>query len=411
MRILHRIAPALFSLTPALVQAPAVAQAPAAAEDPVDARTLDRRRLLMLEDGRVLRARSRLEGETWLVRDGRDWELLDSVVASAKDERDVLAEARALEARLTKDDHRLRVALAGWMVDQGLFPEALRQLDRVLGAEPEHPAALALVRENPIPLEIESAPQDGQLGYLTALVKQAAGGSDATREVCVQLLADMQGALDLRKVLASELTCSQNRRREFAALASRRLFKGELLRELADRALLDAHRPVRAEAARALRDTEDVGVLGPAINALSSKHANVRANAAEALGNMGFKAAVEPLVKHLAALRAGGGPSGTRANVYIGEQTAYVADYDVEIAQGASIADPIVQTVSSGVIFDVRAQAQISQVIEMRSVIGALERLTNAKVPSNPRAWERWWEEHESQWRSRAHALRPSTER
>jgi hypothetical protein len=44
-------------------------------------------------------------------------------------------------------------------------------------------------------------------------------------------------------------------------------------------------------------------------------------------------------------------------------------------------------------------------------VIGALERLTNAKVPSNPRAWERWWEEHESQWRSRAHALRPSTER
>ena len=48
-------------------------------------------------------------------------------------------------------------------------------------------------------------------------------------------------------------------------------------------------------------------------------------------------------------------------------------DYDVEIATGASIADPIVQTVTSGVVFDVRVQAQRTVVVEWRAVTSSLQ--------------------------------------
>ena len=43
-----------------------------------------------------------------------------------------------------------------------------------------------------------------------------------------------------------------------------------------------------------------------------------------------------------------------RANITVLNQVAYVQDFDVEIAQGASIADPIIDVIQDGVILDVR---------------------------------------------------------
>ena len=75
-------------------------------------------------------------------------------------------------------------------------------------------------------------------------------------------------------------------------------------------------------------------------------------------------------------------------------------DYDVEIAQGASIADPVLAVQQSGVVFDVRAQAQITKVIEMQAVMSSLRRLTGESIPDAPQRWLDWWKEHGSEWRA-----------
>ncbi|MFQ5505064.1 MAG: hypothetical protein ACE5F1_09750 [Planctomycetota bacterium] len=55
-----------------------------------------------------------------------------------------------------------------------------------------------------------------------------------------------------------------------------------------------------------------------------------------------------------AKLRRGSAGSGaTRANISVVTQTSYIRDFDVEIAQAAAIADPVVDVIQSGVVLDV----------------------------------------------------------
>jgi hypothetical protein len=379
------------------------AQAPAAADSVRVDDSPDRRRFLSLADGRVLQLRSRLLEGRWQRRNGPDWVDLAGEVVKARLETEVLAEFRQRKSAVGSKDHAARVELAGWMVSEGLYERAIGQLDRVLRAWPDHPMVLAFVARNPIPLEQVEA-EFGQAAQLRALLLAGARGSQATREVAIERLSEMGAFVDLRQVLKAEMAVMQDRRREFASHAARRLFPGELVRELSSRTLLDKQDSVRVEAAKALRDTRDVAVIAPAINAMSSKSPSIRSNAAEALGNMGYKAGVEPLVHRLAALQTGGGTIGHRANIYIGFQTAYVQDYDLEIAQGASIADPIINVQDSGVVLDARATVQMTIEVEMRKVMTSLRQLTGQKIADVPGKWAAWWEQNQGQWRSLDHA-------
>ena len=66
-----------------------------------------------------------------------------------------------------------------------------------------------------------------------------------------------------------------------------------------------------------------------------------------------------------------------RANLTVLNQLAYVQDFDVEIAQGASIADPIVNVVEDGVILDVRPVVSADRrfiTLEMRPTVAVLRR-------------------------------------
>ena len=66
-----------------------------------------------------------------------------------------------------------------------------------------------------------------------------------------------------------------------------------------------------------------------------------------------------------------------RANLTFLNQIAYVKDFDVEIAQAASIADPIVDVVEEGVILDVRPIVSADRrfiTIELRPTIAELTR-------------------------------------
>jgi hypothetical protein len=131
--------------------------------------------------------------------------------------------------------------------------------------------------------------------------------------------------------------------------------------------------------------------------------------AAEALGHMGYPAAVPALVAALPVVRArpaqggGGSARGPAGHVHVGSQVAYVRDYDVEIAQGASIADPIVDVVTSGVVLDGRSMGVTTYtfVTHERVIARSLSRLTGEDAGDSPRAWERWWAEHGAEWAER----------
>ncbi|MEM7516328.1 MAG: hypothetical protein AAF368_05330, partial [Planctomycetota bacterium] len=66
-----------------------------------------------------------------------------------------------------------------------------------------------------------------------------------------------------------------------------------------------------------------------------------------------------------------------RANLTVLNQVAYVSDFNVEIAQAASIADPIVSVIQDGVILDVRPVVSADRryiTLEMRPTIAQLQR-------------------------------------
>ena len=69
--------------------------------------------------------------------------------------------------------------------------------------------------------------------------------------------------------------------------------------------------------------------------------------------------------------------NGARANVQVLNQVAYVQDFDVQIAQAASIADPIIKVIQDGVILDVRpvVSADLQYItLELRPTIAELKR-------------------------------------
>ncbi|MFT6831608.1 MAG: tetratricopeptide (TPR) repeat protein [Planctomycetota bacterium] len=69
--------------------------------------------------------------------------------------------------------------------------------------------------------------------------------------------------------------------------------------------------------------------------------------------------------------------NGARANVSVLNQVAYVQDFDVQIAQAASIADPIIKVIQDGVILDVRpvVSADLQFItLELRPTIAVLKR-------------------------------------
>ncbi|MEK7866099.1 MAG: hypothetical protein AAB434_05405, partial [Planctomycetota bacterium] len=126
-----------------------------------------------------------------------------------------------------------------------------------------------------------------------------------------------------------------------------------------------------------------------------------RVRAAEAIGVIGggYVGAVEVLIKELFITYG----SSQRVNIFFATQTAYVRDFDIEIAQAAVIADPIPGTVASGVVLDTTVlRIQEKMIVIERRVIGdALGKLTGEDFGDDAKAWARWWEQHKDDFASK----------
>jgi hypothetical protein len=384
----------LFSLT---LLAP-LAVGPIAQEDPAEPRA--RTTVLHLEGGMVLRTKAREKDGAWEALVGGEWKLFPAeLVLRARSERELLDQASELQRAIPRNDVVRRVAYADWLVNEGLLAEALQQLDRVLERDPDQPAALALLARADLPLSLPPVPGgDDFEPFFAAAARMTAAG----REAAVLRLAEAPRITGLREAVGRELMARTPSRREFATLVLRRMFTGAEVEGLLGRAVLDASADVRSGAALALKAAATPLVIEPVLRAVGSKYPEVRKNAIEALGAMEYREAVEPLFHHLVALQGGASLGAPRSYIFIGRQRAYVQDFDVEVAQNASIADPIINVLVEGTVLDaaVIGVTEYRVASERAAVRGALTKLTGANPGETTTAWQRWWEEHGDEWRA-----------
>ena len=373
--------------TPAAADSGAV-EAPTRASD-----ERPRTRLLRLSTGQVLRGPSRQTEAGWQIKRRGDWLTLADV-EHATLERDLLAEARKRESKLGRDDHQARAAHARWLSTVGLYPECLKQLDRVLDAAPDQRDVLELVAERAVPVVLPALSIPREPFFVNA-----ARMTPSVREMAVQTLARETDRPGLLEDLHAELTARAANRRAFAALALRRLFPGEDVMGLVRRAVLDPVAEVRESASRALRDAENVEVAQPVISALGSAHSVVRRQAAQALATMNYPVAVGPLVS---ALQSSSGYQPAASNIFVGRQTAYVQDFDVEVAQSEGIADPSVNVLTEGAVLDARVMSLSTSnaSLERSAIYKSLTRLTGAKVARSASGWQKWWDANGAAWRA-----------
>lgn len=358
--------------------------------------------VLQLADGRVLRVKAREVEGGWELEQGRETRLLPGeLVARATLENELLRQAAELQRKVKRTDLVQRVAYADWLDSAGLELEAVKELERVLETDPDQKDALALLARAEFPLGTPELPAD-EAG-LEAFFGQCARLTAVGREAVLLEVAAAPEVPGLRAALGRELLARTTARRAFATLALRRLFPGSEAEGLISRAVLDASQDVRASAARSLKAFADPVVIEPAVRALSSKHAELRKNAVEALAAMEYREAVEPLVTRLASLQSGSSSGyAPRRHIYTGTQRSYIQDFDVEVAQGAAIADPIVNVMVEGSVLDVAVLNTTEYQFATESVVlrRALERLTGAKPGDSAAAWKRWWNEHGDEWQA-----------
>lgn len=120
------------------------------------------------------------------------------------------------------------------------------------------------------------------------------------------------------------------------------------LRPLVDSALVDPDPTVRREAVLAAASFGNDDTAIPFVKALHSKHLGLVANAARALATMEDRRGLVYLVK-----RISGHGDSPRVVIETLTKLSYIRDYDVEIAQAANIANPVVGIATEGVVFDV----------------------------------------------------------
>ncbi|HZL98634.1 MAG TPA: HEAT repeat domain-containing protein, partial [Planctomycetota bacterium] len=353
-------------------------------------------------------------------RDGQWTPLPAGMIASARLEDEVLGEWRGLKADVAKDDDDGRVALAEWGVEQGLYQEALAQLDEVLEADSDHAGARALLAAEDLPIGLPAAvdPLDFAASAPPALRELAVSKVVEQTQAAAEDPAAAEANAALRADLDRRLLERQPGQRAAAALTLRRLaagaeppvsgFSEAELAELLRRAVRDVSPEVRRQSALALRDAQEEGLLLPLFKALGSRSSAVRTHAAQAMAAMGHARAVEPLVVRLLTLQPSGGEgfSAPRSNIFVGRQIAFVQGFDVEVAQNAAIGNPEIGTLQEGASLDVSVLGVsgggggggYGYVQEGEALCLALEQLTGARPGRTKADWQRWWNEHRAEW-------------
>lgn len=186
-------------------------------------------------------------------------------------------------------------------------------------------------------------------------------------------------------------------RRRLASEWQRQDFERTSMGPLVQRSLLDPDDSVRLAAASALGKAKDPALVGPFVKALGHESEVIVKNAAEALGNMGYPQAVPALAATLLAPASSSGWQPPAAYIFGGTQSAYVQDFDVEVATGSAIADPIINVLSSGAVLEARV-LHVSPKRLHAAVRTSLQRLTAQDPGKTAKAQRAWWENNRARY-------------
>ncbi len=209
-------------------------------------------------------------------------------------------------------------------------------------------------------------------------------------------------AKDLIEPLTDIIRNRPYQEREAAAKFLDGIKDEQVIKSLVHTVLYDNIEQVRTAALASLKnDVEQNELIRAFWSAFFLKSNLAHIRAAEAIGMVGAgnAGAVEVLIQELFITYG----STQRVNTFFAEQTAYVKDYDIEIATNAVIADPIPATVSSGIVLDVTVlRVQERMIVITRKVIGAaLKNLTGQDFGDDAKAWQNWWDKHKDDFASK----------
>jgi hypothetical protein len=161
------------------------------------------------------------------------------------------------------------------------------------------------------------------------------------------------------------------------------------LRPLILSAVRDRDPDVRRAAVKAVASFGNDDAIVPFLRALDSTHPGLVVNAAHALAGLGDRRAVGYVVKKLWAH----GGSG-RSVVEFLNKVSYVGDYDVEIAQAANIANPIVKHAVDGVVLDIRIlDTSIEKTIVETVLVDTVNSLAGTSFRDGAQV-AAWWSEN-----------------
>ncbi len=407
----HLLLAALGLVAPALDAGPPSPPAAVPQDSPESQDTRALRRILHLNGGGSLRAVTRFDGRCWEWRQGDTWcPLPAGAVTHVSLEKEAVARFKTELAAAFRDPDPVgaRAAAIESGFAAGLLEEAVTAAEVVLRDYPRHAPTLAVLRRRAGLLGVPEVTRaaDGALD-LEAVFRASSNRSRVLREAAVLRLEEATASDTdrdaLRTACAAQLQHVLPGRRSFAALVHARLFAGEDVRPMLVHALRDASEEVRAEAARAVGAAGDPGLVLPFVKVLErSSSPTLRRHAAEALGHAGYRSAVAPLVGRLAALATtagAAGGSGSRpphGHIFVGRQFAYIQDFDVEVAQLQSVADPQVNVLIGGAVLDAGVigslEYRTAVTAERAAVQRALEGVTGLRPGGRAKDWLQWWE-------------------
>ncbi|MBL8901479.1 MAG: HEAT repeat domain-containing protein [Planctomycetes bacterium] len=389
MSPLHRAA--AFVLGPVLLSGSALFSLPQQEPAPASLQEC----VVRLLDGRVLRGKAEpglpaADAALRLETGNGPLEIPAAELVSVRPLAELRREADSLRKSLAADPRR-GTRLAAWFASQGLHEELDRELDPVLAANPADPLATSILRG----LDVEALVPLPE-GNVDALCRAALrAGEQALGHPTKLRLAELRLerlSPDLYEpLLANAVLSKRSGERVFAVGALARLMPQEGLKRLLERALLDRQKDVRQAAQKELARSSDPGVVFPLLRGLSSKNPQVRLNAIDALAALGDPRALGDLI--LRVTHSGG--TGQRVNVSFTKQISYVSDFDVEVAQAAAIADPVINVLQEGAVLDVTlvgTHGETDYYVERSRALDALKKISGKDLGRDPKAWTEWWQ-------------------
>lgn len=312
---------------------------------------------------------------------------------------DLARELAEKRRRVGSNDAAGLIALSQWAIRKGLWEEALDLSDLALNAVHRGRAKEAVG----LPLELMHLPvsdvgRDSELdAESTRRLLLATGGRKPARAIVARArLQELATRYDVTDALLKGLrdVSADVRRTALRVLAT--TTPEDALEPVLRAMLFDRDPAVRKEATVTAKAFAHEGIVYPVARAIEQDDAALREAGMDAAELLDDPRVVGALVRLLKRADSAGKTRNHSANV---THTSYVKDFDVEIAQAAVIAQPIVGVLQHGTVHDVG----VAGVFERRVPRGQrdragrlLSRFTGQSFGTDWRKWEAWLAEQQS---------------